>query len=125
MAASSGIALFSRPDGVEGTFAGCWEQTQNHLYGTFTTAKERLINAGRKRTQLLEEMHDYAYNTDERAVIVGNVDEVPDSPAMSVAEVNKDSNEPEVNDESDAEPDDAVLPQDGATTKRQKVVGRS
>ena len=55
---------------------------------------------------------------------MGNVDEVPDSPAMFVAKGNKDSNEPVVNDESDAESNDPVLPQDGATTKRQKV-GRS
>ena len=39
----------SRPDGVEGTFVGCWKQTQNRLFGTFTAVKERLVNAGRKR----------------------------------------------------------------------------
>ena len=112
----------SRPDGVEGNFVGCWEQTQNHLYRTLTAEKERLVNVGRKRAKLLEEMHYYAYNADERAVIVGNVDDVPDSPAMSVAEVNEDPNELEVNDESDAKHDDAVLPRDGVTTKkRQKV----
>ena len=49
---------------------------------------------------------------------------MPDSPAMSNAEVNEDSNQPEVDDESDADPDDAVLPQYGATTRRQKG-GRS
>jgi hypothetical protein len=42
-------------------------------------------------------------------------------PAMSVADVNEASSEGEVNDESDAEADDAVLPEDGVTTKRLKV----
>ena len=53
-------------------------------------------------------MDEYAYTSDERAVIVGNVDEVPDSPSMSVTDVNKDS-------------DDAVLPDNGVTSKRLKV----
>ena len=41
-------------------------------------------------------------------MIVGNVDEVTDSPSMSVTDGNEDS-------------DDAVLPDDGVTSKRLKV----
>ena len=86
---------------------GC-EETQNHLYGTFTAAKPRRINVGHRRVELLEKMDEYAYTSDERAVIVGNVDEVPDSQSMSVTDVNEDS-------------DDAMLPDDGVTSKRLKV----
>ena len=54
-------------------------------------------------------MDEYAYTSDERrAVIVRNVDEVPDSPSKSVTDDNKDT-------------DDVVLPDDGVTSKRLKV----
>jgi hypothetical protein len=46
----------SHPDGKEGAFAGGWEETQNHLYDTFTAAKHRHVNVGRRRAELLEKM---------------------------------------------------------------------
>ena len=67
-------------------------------------------------------MDDYAYTSDERAVIVGNVDEVPDSPTTTVVDIHKeDSSNGEVNDEYDGEADHDVLPEDGVRTKRLKV----
>ena len=36
----------SRPDGEDGFTVGGWKETQNHVYGTFTAAKYRLVNAG-------------------------------------------------------------------------------
>ena len=64
----------SRPDGKEGSFVGGCEETQNHLYGTFTAAKPKHTNVGHRRLKLLEKMDEYANTSDERAMIVGNVD---------------------------------------------------
>jgi hypothetical protein len=38
-----------RPDGPEGSVVGSGCEQINHLYGTFTTAKEKIVAAGRKR----------------------------------------------------------------------------
>jgi hypothetical protein len=54
----------SRPDGVGTHVVGSRKGTVNHLYGTFTCAKERLVNAGRRRAKMVQEMEEFAY-TDE------------------------------------------------------------
>ncbi len=43
----------SRPDGVGTHVVGSRKGTVNHLYGTFTCAKERLVNAGRRRAKMV------------------------------------------------------------------------
>jgi hypothetical protein len=40
----------SRPDGAEGKIIG--QGTRNHLYGTFTAAKERIVSSGRAKAAL-------------------------------------------------------------------------
>jgi hypothetical protein len=35
-------------EGATGDWAGSVRQTENHLYGTFTVAKERAVGVGRK-----------------------------------------------------------------------------
>ena len=39
----------ARPDGPKGSLAGSGGKQTNHLYGTFTAAKEKIVEAGRKR----------------------------------------------------------------------------
>jgi hypothetical protein len=55
------------PDGREGSHvadAG-GKQTINHVYGTFTAAKERIVHAGRKRATLLRETKEFANDGNE------------------------------------------------------------
>ena len=35
------------PDGIDTEFGGGTQPTLNHVYGTFSAAKERIVNAGR------------------------------------------------------------------------------
>jgi hypothetical protein len=49
------------PDGPEGHSNPVG---RNHVYGTFSAAKERVVNAGRKRMALLTEMEEF-YREDE------------------------------------------------------------
>jgi len=43
----------SRPDGPGTNVAGQSVKTVNHVYGTFTAAKERIVQAGRKRAAII------------------------------------------------------------------------
>ena len=59
----------SRPDGVGTHVVGSGKGTVNHLYGTFTCAKERLVNVGRRRAKMVREMEEFAYTDEERSRI--------------------------------------------------------
>ena len=48
----------SRPDGQNGSLAGSGCDQINHLYGTFTAAKESIVNAGRKRCAMIVQCGD-------------------------------------------------------------------
>ena len=49
---------------------GSRKGTVNHLYGTFTCAKERLVNAGRRRAKMVQNLEEFAYTDEERSRIL-------------------------------------------------------
>jgi hypothetical protein len=86
-----------RPDGPGTAIVGegC---ANNHVYGTFTAAKERLVNFGRWKAAMLKEMEDFAYDGD--GVVFHIEDDREEVPPYN----------PKI---EDADPDDDHVPRDG------------
>ena len=80
---------------------GSGKGTLNHLYGTFTCAKERLVNAGRKRAKMMQEMEEFAYPDEERSRVFGNEKEPSDEDEIFAPTI------------KDADPDNGPVPKDG------------
>lgn len=94
----------SRPDGVGTNVVGSGKGSLNHLYGTFTCAKERLVNAGRRRAKMMQEMEEFAYTDEERSRILGDEKEPSDEDEIFAPTI------------KDADPDDGPVPKDGCPT---------
>ena len=92
--------LLSRPDGV-GTHVVCSGKGMvNHLFGTFTCAKERLENTGRRMAKMVREMEEFPYTDVERSRILGKEAEPWDEENRFALTI------------KDADPDDGPVPQD-------------
>ncbi|KAI2500811.1 hypothetical protein MHU86_13668 [Fragilaria crotonensis] len=87
----------SRPDGGN-QCCGFRKGSLNHLYGTFTCAKERLVNAGRRRAKMMQEMEEFAYTDEERSRILGDEKEPSDEDEIFAPTI------------KDADPDDGPVP---------------